>query len=183
MASLIRSIFEQALKTNDSLYFAVLTGCLCVSKESIFTGLNNPKIFSIADVRCDEYFEFTDHEVRRLLDHYGFPEQYDTVKDWYDGYHFGNSDVYCPWDVICYADDLCQNPEAYPQEYWMNTSGNDIIHTFLSKAKPATVKRQLIIPNTEIINIFSEQILEQFFENERQDGREELYSAASGKGM
>ena len=223
MASLIRSIFEQALKTNDSLYFAVLTGCLRVSKESIFTGLNNPKIFSIADVRCDEYFGFTDHEVRRLLDHYGFPEQYDTVKDWYDGYHFGNSDVYCPWDVICYVDDLCQNPEACPQEYWMNTSGNDIIHTFLSKAKPATVKRQierlmdgeavtlaiqdkltykemydstenmwsvlfmtgyltqrgkaqgrkrqLIIPNTEIRNIFSEQILEQFFENERQDGK------------
>lgn len=223
MASLIRSIFEQVLKTNDSLYFAVLTGCLRVSKESIFTGLNNPKIFSVADVRCDEYFGFTDPEVRRLLDHYGFPEQYDTVKDWYDGYHFGNSDVYCPWDVICYVDDLCQDPEACPQEYWMNTSGNDIIHTFLAKAKPATVKhqierlmdgeavtktiqdkltykemydsmenmwsvlfmtgyltqrgkaqgrkRQLVIPNTEIRNIFSEQILEQFFEQEKQDGK------------
>lgn len=223
MTSLIRSIFEQVLKTNDSLYFAVLTGCLRVSKESIFTGLNNPKIFSVADVRCDEYFGFTDHEVRRLLEHYGFPEQYDTVKEWYDGYHFGNSDVYCPWDVICYVDDLCQDPEACPQEYWMNTSGNDIIHTFLSEAKPATMKRQierlmdgeavtktiqdkltykemydsienmwsvlfmtgyltqrgnaqgrkrqLVIPNTEIRNIFSEQILEQFFENEKQDGK------------
>lgn len=223
MTSLIRSIFEQVLKTNDSLYFAVLTGCLRVSKESIFTGLNNPKIFSVADVRCDEYFGFTDHEVRCLLEHYGFPEQYDTVKEWYDGYHFGNSDVYCPWDVICYVDDLCQDPEACPQEYWMNTSGNDIIHTFLSEAKPATMKRQierlmdgeavtktiqdkltykemydsienmwsvlfmtgyltqrgnaqgrkrqLVIPNTEIRNIFSEQILEQFFENEKQDGK------------
>ena len=104
MISLIRNIFEQALKTNESLYFAVLTGCLRVSKESIFTGLNNPKIRSILDVQFDEYFGFTDTEVKGILEYYGISDAYHDVREWYDGYHFGSRDVYCPWDVISYCD-------------------------------------------------------------------------------
>ena len=106
MVSLIRGMFEQALKTNDSLHFAVLTGCLRVAKESIFTGLNNPKILSITTVRFDEYFGFTDDEVRKMLEYYGLERYYGEIKEWYDGYRFGNVDVYCPWDVINYCDEL-----------------------------------------------------------------------------
>lgn len=114
MVLLIRNIFEQALKTNDSLYFAVLTGCLCVSKESIFTGLNNPVIFSITDEDCDSYFGFTDDEVRKMLDFYGLEEKYDIIRDWYDGYRFGDTDVYCPWDVINYVNKLLVNRNLPP---------------------------------------------------------------------
>ena len=138
MVILIRSMFEQALKTNESLYLAVLTGCLRVSKESIFTGLNNPRILSITDVKLDEYFGFTDDEVRELLEYYGQSNRYKVVKEWYDGYKFGNVDVYCPWDVINYCDDLRYEPKSRPKNYWINTSGNDIIRKFLEKADDTT---------------------------------------------
>lgn len=118
MVMLIRNLFEQVLKTNDSLQFAVLTGCLRVSKESIFTGLNNLKVLSITDVRFDEYFGFTDKEVQDLLKYYELTEFYGIVKDWYDGYRFGNVHIYCPWDVICYCDELRFDPKALPKDYW-----------------------------------------------------------------
>ncbi len=133
MVLLIRNMFEQALKTNESLYFAVLTGCLRVSKESIFTGLNNPKILSITTVRFDEYFGFTDDEVKAMLGYYGLESQYSTMRDWYDGYRFGNVDVYCPWDVINYCDELLDDPTAQPRDYWSNTSSNDIVRRFIEK--------------------------------------------------
>lgn len=138
MVNLLRNLFGQALKTNDSLQFAVLTGCLRVSKESIFTGLNNLKVLTIMDVQFDEYFGFTDREVRDLLDYYEMSDFYGTVKEWYDGYHFGNVDVYCPWDVICYCDKLRTNPEEYPGNYWSNTSGNGIIRQFIEMARGIT---------------------------------------------
>lgn len=140
MAKQIRSLFVQGLKGNESMYFAVLTGCLRISKESIFTGLNNPKILSITNVRYDEYFGFTDQEVQELLNCYGLTDFYDTIKEWYDGYRFGNVDVYCPWDVISYCDDLCADPEAGPKNYWINTSSNDIVKKFIRKAKAVTKK-------------------------------------------
>lgn len=138
MVNLFRNLFGQALKTNDSLQFAVLTGCLRVSKESIFTGLNNLKVLTIMDVQFDEYFGFTDREVRDLLDYYEMSDFYGTVKEWYDGYHFGNVDVYCPWDVICYCDKLRTNPEEFPGNYWSNTSGNGIIRQFIEMARGIT---------------------------------------------
>lgn len=222
MVMLIRNLFEQALKTNDSLYFAVMTGCLRVSKESVFTGLNNPKILSITDVRFDEYFGFTDQEVRDLLEYYEMPQVYETMKAWYDGYHFGNVDVYCPWDVLCYCDTLRANTQAQPDEYWSNTSGNDVVRHFIEQADSGTTRREieclvageeivkevrqeltyrelydsveniwsvlfmtgyltcrgmpdgkklrLVIPNTEIRNIFTKQISEWFQETARKDG-------------
>ena len=133
MILLLRSLFEQALKSNDSLYFAVLTGCLRIAKESIFTGLNNPKILSITTVRFDEYFGFTDQEVRDLLAYYGLEDKYEAIKDWYDGYRFGNTDVYCPWDVISYCDELMDDPSAAPKDYWSNTSGNAAVQHFIEK--------------------------------------------------
>ncbi len=138
MVALIRGLFGQALKTNDSLYFAVLTGCLRVSRESIFTGLNNFKVLSITDRRFDEHFGFTDEEVGRLLSAYGFQSHLAETKEWYDGYHFGNTDVYCPWDVINHVDCLCSDPEAEPQSYWINTSGNELIKRFVDKADKTT---------------------------------------------
>lgn len=138
MVNLIRSLFMQALKSNDSLYFSVLTGCLRVSKESIFTGLNNPKVHSITSVRFDEYFGFTDHEVRQLLTDYGLTEHFSAIKQWYDGYRFGEVDVYCPWDVICYCDELLDDPHAEPQEYWSHTSSNNIVRRFINKATKQT---------------------------------------------
>ena len=138
MVNLIRSLFDNALKTNDSLYFAVLTGCLRISKESIFTGLNNPKVHTISDVRYDEYFGFTNADVDELLDFYGLSVYKDTIRDWYDGYHFGDTDVYCPWDVINYCDELLADPGAEPENYWANTSGNDLIRQLLKKANQST---------------------------------------------
>lgn len=117
MIMLIRNMFEQALKTNDNLKFAVLTGCLRVAKESIFTGLNNMKVLSVTDVRFDEYFGFTDSEVRTLLEYYCLSDHYDTIREWYDGYRFGKVDVYCPWDVLCYCDALRSDPGAHPEAY------------------------------------------------------------------
>ncbi|MDD6352931.1 MAG: AAA family ATPase, partial [Lachnospiraceae bacterium] len=136
--SLIRGLFGQALKTNEFLQFAVLTGCLRISKESIFTGLNNFKVMSITDSRFDEQFGFTDGEVRKLLDDYGMISHFDEVKEWYDGYHFGRADVYCPWDVINHVDHLRDDNEAKPQTYWINSSGNSLVRRLINRADSST---------------------------------------------
>ena len=138
MVSLIRSLFDNALKTNDSLYFAVLTGCLRISRESIFTGLNNPKVHTISDVRYDEYFGFTNEDVDEILKFYGLSACKDVIRDWYDGYRFGDTDVYCPWDVINYCDELLADLSAPPKNYWANTSGNDLVRRLLKKANLTT---------------------------------------------
>lgn len=138
MVNFIRTLFGQALKTNDSLKFAVLTGCLRISKESIFTGLNNFSVYTIKDVQYNEYFGFTDAEVRQMLEYYGFMEKYESVKAWYDGYHFNNLDIYCPWDVVNYCHALKMQPTIKPQNYWVNTSSNDIVRRFINKADTAT---------------------------------------------
>ena len=138
MVSLIRNLLGNALKTNDSLYFAVLTGCLRISRESIFTGLNNLKVHTISDVRYDEYFGFTDSDVDELLEFYGLSSYKAVLRDWYDGYRFGDTDVYCPWDVINYCDELLADPNAVPENYWANTSGNDLIRRLLKKANQST---------------------------------------------
>ena len=138
MTLLIRNLFENALKTNDSLKFAVLTGCLRVSKESIFTGLNNFEINSIVDIDHDEQFGFTDDEVMKLLLDYDRSERYPDVKEWYDGYHFGNADIYCPWDVINFAKKLVSDPSARPSAFWINSSGNDMVKRFVDKADQTT---------------------------------------------
>ena len=143
MILLIRGLFEQVLKTNDSLYFAVLTGCLRVSKESIFTGLNNPKIFSITDDECDSGFGFTDREVKEMLSYYGLEDKYDAMKAWYDGYRFGSTEVYCPWDVINYVDKLQVKRNLAPQNYWSNTSGNDVARHFIEKMGNGVTKGEL----------------------------------------
>ena len=131
MVLLIRNLFGNALKTNDSLKFAVLTGCLRIAKESIFTGLNNFKVYSITNTAFDEYFGFTDAEVKEMLHYYGLDDHYGIVKEWYDGYRFGNTEVYCPWDVINYCSDHISAPSAPPKNYWMNTSGNDVVNHFI----------------------------------------------------
>ena len=133
MVMLIRGLFGNALKTNSNLFFAVLIGCLRVSKESIFTGLNNFNIYSITNVEFDEYFGFTDTEVKEMLSYYGIKECYDTVKEWYDGYQFGETDVYCPWDVINYCKNRCADINALPEDYWSNTSGNVMVRRFIDK--------------------------------------------------
>ncbi len=138
MVELIRVLFGNAFKTNDSLKFAVLTGCLRISRESIFTGLNNFKVYTVKDVRYKEYFGFTDAEVRQMLEYYGLEGQYDAVKEWYDGYLFGNLGIYCPWDVINYCGDLRDGSVSEPQNYWVNTSSNDIIRKFISRATAST---------------------------------------------
>ncbi len=220
MVDLIRGMFGQVLKTNESLQFAVLTGCLRIAKESIFTGLNNFKIRSITNIPFDEHFGFSDAEVKDMLDYYGLEDHYRTIKEWYNGYRFGTSDVYCPWDVINYVDELRDNPDARPRAYWINSSGNTILRTLLQKATPQTrmeldrlvngspvtkkineeltyrelydsldnlwsvlfttgyLTRQaelglntyeLIIPNREIRMIFTEQILDWFQKEARED--------------
>ncbi|GFI44897.1 hypothetical protein IMSAGC019_00206 [Lachnospiraceae bacterium] len=138
MMELVRGLFGNAFKTNDSLEFAVLTGCLRVSKESIFTGLNNFSVYTIKDVQYNEAFGFTDEEVREMLQYYGFMEKYHAIKEWYDGYRFGNLAIYCPWDVVCYCHALKMQPSAEPQNYWVNTSSNDIIRSFLGRANATT---------------------------------------------
>ena len=138
MVSLIRGLFGQALKTNEFLQFAVLTGCLRISKESIFTGLNNFKVMSITDSRFDEQFGFTDGDVRRLLSDYGMDSHFDEIKEWYDGYHFGRADVYCPWDVINHVDHLRDDSDAKPQTYWINSSGNSLVRRLINRADSST---------------------------------------------
>ena len=138
MVSLIRGLFGQALKTNEFLQFAVLTGCLRISKESIYTGLNNFKVMSIIDSRFDEQFGFTDSEVKKLLSDYGMDSHFDEVKEWYDGYHFGKADVYCPWDVINHVDHLRDDSDAKPQTYWINSSGNSLVRRLINRADSST---------------------------------------------
>ncbi len=138
MVDLIRAMFGKALKTNDDLHLAVLTGCLRISKESIFTGLNNFTVFSITDPRFDEQFGFTEEEVKKLLRYYHLEDHLEDIKQWYDGYRFGNADVYCPWDVINYAALLQEDPTAEPQSYWINTSGNGLVRRFIEKADKST---------------------------------------------
>ena len=191
MVTLIRGLFGQALKTNDYLYFAVLTGCLRVSKESIFTGLNNFDVNSIVDVQHDEQFGFTEREVACLLKAYDLEKAANDIKEWYDGYHFGNADVYCPWDVINYVKKLSVDLEAQPQAYWINTSGNELVRRFICKADKTTQNEidnsidnvwsvlfttgyltqlgkaengvyQLLIPNREVREVFILQIQERF---------------------
>lgn len=138
MVTLIRNMFGSALKTNASLYFAVLTGCLRIAKESIFTGLNNFYVISITDVEFNEYFGFTDKEVQDILSDYELQDHYDAVKEWYDGYRFGNSEIYCPWDVLTYCKKLRADPNAIPENYWLNTSGNNMVRRFIDKADGKT---------------------------------------------
>lgn len=138
MIILLRNMLEQSLKTNDNLYMAVLTGCLRIARESIFTGLNNFNIFSITDQYFDEYFGFIDKEVKEILQYYKVPEAFEQTKKWYDGYRFGNTDIYCPWDVINHCRALKVEPDATPQPYWINTSGNYIVKRFIEKANQQT---------------------------------------------
>lgn len=223
MAMLIRKLFEQVLKTNESLKLAVLTGCMRISKESIFTGLNNFEVLSVADVRFDEYFGFTDQEVRKILEYYHLSDKYQQVKEWYDGYQFGNVEVYCPWDVMNYCVTLLADPNAEPQNYWINTSSNEAVRRFIRESdNSGTIRREieglvageciikelhqeltyedmyqtvdniwsvlfttgyltqrgrsegnifrLAIPNREIRNIFTTQIMQLFRENVKKDG-------------
>lgn len=138
MVELIRAMFGSALKTNPYLQFAVLTGCLRISKESIFTGLNNFKVLSIIDTRFDEQFGFTNEEVKQLLKSYDLESHFEETKEWYDGYRFGNADIYCPWDVVNHVDMLRADPKARPQSYWINTSGNGLVKRFIDKANKTT---------------------------------------------
>ena len=222
MVRLIRGIFGSALKTNHNLYFAMLTGCLRVAKESIFTGVNNFNTFTITDVDFDEYFGFTDAEVKEMLEEYQLGSSYEDVREWYDGYRFGNVDVYCPWDVICYVNKRRTDPALQPQNYWLNTSGNDVVRHFIEALGDGVTRTEmerliggeivqkeiheemtyhdlyvdmgnvwsvlfmtgyltqrgradgnlynLVIPNREIRNIFTEQIMKMFQEQAEQDG-------------
>lgn len=154
MVDLVRSIFSGVLKTNESLFFSVLTGCLRVAKESIFTGLNNFKVHDLTGAAFDEYFGFTDDEVRELLHYYQQDSVYTTVKEWYDGYLFGDVEVYCPWDVICYCEDHRENGNLEPQNYWLNTSGNEVINRFIedcgTKQQPTRTELERLV-NGEIV--------------------------------
>ena len=143
MVSLIRGLLGEALKTNNSLKLAVLTGCLRISKESIFTGLNNLKVLTIADERFDEYFGFTDREVKELLEYYGVMDHYEEVKRWYDGYQFGNAEVYCPWDVLNHCDRIRNGFHVQPENYWINTSSNDAVKRFIQESANAVTKREI----------------------------------------
>ena len=173
MVALLRAVFGNVLKTNPNLYFAVLTGCLRVSKESIFTGLNNLKVLTITDTRFDEYFGFTDAEVRRILEYYDLSEHYADVKNWYDGYQFGKTDIYCPWDVICYCDQLCADSSALPQDYWSNTSGNAIVRRFIDKANMKTRNEiEQLISGEEILK----EIYQELTYSELDNSIENLWS-------
>lgn len=143
MVLFIRNMFEHTLKSNDSLKFAVLTGCMRISKESIFTGLNNLKVLSVAEVQFEEYFGFTDEEVRQMLEYYELSDHYDEIREWYDGYQFGNVEVYCPWDVVNYCDALRADPNAQPKNYWSNTSSNEAVRRFIQESDKAVVRREI----------------------------------------
>ena len=160
MVSTIRAMFDAALKTNNSIDFAVLTGCLRVSKESIFTGFNNPKVHSISDERFDEYFGFTDDEVKRMLSDYGLEDHYEETREWYDGYRFGGQYVYCPWDVINYCDDLMGYSRAKPKMYWINTSGNDMVRNLINVAADGSAQMEVerLIDGETITKTLNEQL-------------------------
>ena len=143
MVFLIRNLLEQVLKTNNSLKFAVMTGCMRISKESIFTGLNNLKVLSITDERYDEYFGFTDTEVKEMLKYYEIEDHYEEIKSWYDGYCFGSTEVYCPWDVLNYCDKVKDHADSFPENYWINTSSNDAVKKFIQMSDNITTKREI----------------------------------------
>ena len=173
MVSLLRNMFGNALKTNPNLYFAVLTGCLRIAKESIFTGLNNFEVLSVLDVQYDECFGFTDTEVKDMLDYYDLSEHYAEVKEWYDGYRFGNTEVYCPWDVIRYCKTLCADPNAIPEDYWSNTSGNAMVRRFIDKADTRTRDEiERLISGEEIVK----EIHQDLTYNELDSSIENLWS-------
>ncbi len=173
MVSMLRNVFGNALKTNPALYFAVLTGCLRIAKESIFTGLNNFRVLSILNPQFDEYFGFTDVEVRALLDYYGLSEHYEQMKQWYDGYRFGKNDIYCPWDVINYCNNLCFDSAAVPQDFWSNTSGNMIVRRFIDKANVQTKNEiEQLIAGEKIIK----EIRQELTYNELDNTIENLWS-------
>nr|WP_304970966.1 AAA family ATPase [uncultured Acetatifactor sp.] len=151
MVKLVRNLYSRALKSNDFLQFAVMTGCLKIAKESIFTGLNNLRVLSVMNIQFDEHFGFSDKEVREMLDYYGCGDKFDLAKEWYDGYRFGSADVYCPWDVINYCADLRADRNAHPRAFWINTSGNDIIRNFIQAAKPGTRRELELLVNGESV--------------------------------
>lgn len=153
MVFLIRNLLEQVLKTNNSLKFAIMTGCMRISKESIFTGLNNLKVLSITDERYDEYFGFTDTEVREMLKYYEIEDYYEDIKSWYDGYRFGSTEVYCPWDVLNYCDKVKDHGDSFPENYWINTSNNDAVRKFIQMSDNITTKREIehLLTGEEII--------------------------------
>lgn len=159
MVDLIRALLGQVLKTNESLYFAVLTGCLRIAKESIFTGLNNLRVMSITNLQFDEHFGFSDDEVRAMLLYYGLECKYERMKEWYDGYRFGDSDVYCPWDVINYVNQLRFDVNARPRAFWINSSGNSIIRTLLQKADHQTMDDlEQLVNGLPVIKKISEEL-------------------------
>ncbi len=173
MVNFLRGFFGEAFKTNPDLYFAVVTGCLRISKESIFTGINNLKTDTIADERYDEFFGFTDEEVRKMLADYGLSAAYAGMKEWYDGYRFGRTDVYCPWDVICHCDQLRQNPAAKPKAYWNNTSSNQIVRRFVDLADATTrTDIEKLIAGKGI----SRKVVEDLTYGELEESREHLWS-------
>lgn len=176
MVLLIRNLFENALKTNRSLKFAVLTGCLRVAKESIFTGLNNFKVYSITDVDFDEYYGFTDAEVREMLHVYNLDGHYETVKEWYDGYRFGAVDVYCPWDVINYCSSLISHPKLQPKNYWANTSGNDVFWHFIDSV--GEEKRLTKLELEQLVNggVVQKEISQELTYKELYDSMDNIWS-------
>lgn len=161
MIFLIRSLLEQALKTNNSLKFAVMTGCMRISKESIFTGLNNLKVLSITDERYDEYFGFTDTEVREMLKYYEIEDHYEEVKNWYDGYQFGSVELYCPWDVLNYCDKLKDHGDSFPENYWINTSSNDAVRKFIQMSGNLKTRREIetLLAGEEIIKEIHQELV------------------------
>ena len=173
MIILLRNMLEQSLKTNDNLYMAVLTGCLRIARDSIFTGLNNFNIFSITDQYFDEYFGFTDKEVKEILQYYKVPEAFEQTKKWYDGYRFGNTDIYCPWDVIRYCKSLCADPDALPEDFWSNSSGNEIVRRFIDKADIQTKNEIERLISGECIE---KEIAEELTYNELDKSIENLWS-------
>lgn len=174
MLILIRNMLEQVLKTNDSLQFAVLTGCMRISKESIFTGLNNLSVLSISDVEFDEYFGFTDREVKELLEYYGLSGNYEMIREWYDGYRFGNVDVYCPWDVLCYCRKLRADATAQPQNYWANTSSNDAVRRFIQEADSGMTRRE--IENLIAGEVITKEIRQELTYKDMYDSTENIWS-------
>ncbi len=179
MVFLIRNLFDNALKTNESLYFAVLTGCLRISKESIFTGLNNLNVMTISDPYFCDSFGFTEDEVTELLNYYGLGDFHDTVRDWYDGYQFGDTSVYCPWDVIKYAQILLKDKEAEPENYWANTSGNDLIRRLLKKANQTTRNDVERLINGETI---TKAIRQELTYRDVEDSIDNIWSVLYSKG-
>lgn len=160
MVFLIRNLLEQALKTNNSLKFAVMTGCMRISKESIFTGLNNLKVLSITDERYDEYFGFTDAEVKEMLKYYEIEDHYDEMKSWYNGYRFGNTEVYCPWDVLNHCDRIKEHTDSFPENYWIHTSSNDAVKKFIQMSNTIVTKREIekLIAGEDIIKEIHQEL-------------------------